>query len=120
MPRPVPMCDDRTRMLATVVAAALAIGFVSFFASAKADDDNYTTAQLIAECSAAPHSCQLQIGLGVTMGLAGKCVPESMELASDAQILQVIEWIRAHPDVHPDDAPEAIDAAEAALYPCSK
>ena len=114
------MCDGRKSMRATLVAATLMISFVSFASSTRADDDNYTTAQLIAACSAAPHSCQTQIGLGVVMGLAGKCVPESMELPSDAQVLQVIDWLKAHPDVYPDDAPEAVDAAEAALYPCPK
>jgi hypothetical protein len=99
-------------------AGALAIGFVCIAASANADGD-YTTAQLIADCSANPHSCQMQIGMGVVMGLTGKCVPESMEVASDAQILQVIDWLRAHPDVHADDWAEAVDAAIDALYPCT-
>lgn len=102
------------------IATTLAIGLTSFFPSAKAaDDDDYTTATFIAQCSAAPHSCQGSIGMGVVMGLSGPCVPQSMELASDAQILQVIGWLKAHPDVHPNDWADAVDAALAALYPCA-
>lgn len=100
------------------IATTLAIGFICLSPSAKADDDN-TTGSFIAECSAAPHSCQASIGMGVAMGLAGPCVPESMEVPSDAQILQVIDWLKAHPDVHPDDWGDAVDAALAALYPCA-
>lgn len=85
--------------------------------AAKADDD--TTASYIAECSADPHSCQASIGMGVVMGLSGGCVPDSMQVPSDDQVLQVIDWLKAHPDVHPDDWAEAVDAALAAMYPCS-
>jgi|SRR5579863_917669 len=112
----VPMCASRI----TLVVVVFAIGLVSFLPSAKADDDNYTTAQLVARCSAAPRSCQAQIGMGVVMGLSGKCVPSSMAVPSDAQVLRVIHWVKAHPHVHPDDWGEAVDAAETALYPCSK
>lgn len=104
----------------TLVAVALVIGLTSFFPAAKAaDDDDYTTAQFIADCSTAPHSCQGSIGMGVVMGLAGPCVPKSMEIPSDVQVLQVIDWLKAHPDVHPDDWAAAVDAALAALYPCA-
>jgi hypothetical protein len=104
----------------TLVATALAIGFVAFFSSAKADDDDMTTAQFVAQCSADPHSCQMSVGMGVVMGLSGSCVPDSMDAPSDAQILQVIDWLKAHPDVHPDDWAAADDAAIQALYPCAK
>lgn len=88
--------------------------------AAKADDDDdMTTAQLIEMCSADPHSCQMEIGAGVVMGLAGACVPQSMEVPSDDQIMQVIDWLKAHPDVSPDDWSEAVNTAEATMYPCS-
>lgn len=87
--------------------------------AAQADDGDYTTAQLIAHCSANPHSCQMQIGMGIVMGLSGRCAPHSMLVPSDEQVLQVINWLRAHPDVHPDDWAAAVNAALAAIYPCA-
>ncbi|HSM96392.1 MAG TPA: hypothetical protein VLT91_10130 [Rhizomicrobium sp.] len=101
-----------------LAVAALAVGLIVLFPAARADDDD-TTAQFIATCSVDPHSCQGSIGVGVVMGLSGPCVPQSLALASDAQILQVVDWLKAHPDVHPDDWADAVDAALEALYPCA-
>jgi hypothetical protein len=89
-------------------------------AAKAADDDHETTASYIAICSASLHSCQESIGMGVVFGLSGQCVPDSMELPSDAQIRQVIDWLKAHPNVHPEDWEPAVDAAITALYPCAK
>jgi hypothetical protein len=86
--------------------------------SAKADDS--TTASYVARCSANLHSCQGSIGDGIVMGMSGACAPTSMLMASDEQILQVMDWLKAHPDVHPDDWSDAVDAAVDALYPCPK
>jgi hypothetical protein len=101
-----------------LAVTALATGLVVFLPSANADDEE-NTAQFVARCSANPHSCQEDVGLGIVMGLTGPCVPNGMMEASDAQILQVTGWLSAHPDVHPNEPGEAIDAALDALYPCA-
>jgi hypothetical protein len=91
---------------------------VTIVAAPAAKADDATTAPYVANCSANPHSCQESVGMGIVLGEYGACAPDSMLQASDAQVLQVMDWLKAHPDVHPDDWTEAVGAAIDDIYPC--
>jgi hypothetical protein len=88
--------------------------------SVSANASTGETANIVAQCRVNSAPCKQSVGLGVVLGVTGKCAPKDMVLPTDAEIQGVLSWLEQHPQVHPDDFAAASNAAVDALYPCSK
>jgi hypothetical protein len=93
---------------------------VGLGSSVSANADPGETAQMVAQCRLNSSPCKESVGLGVVMGLFGRCAPKDMVMPTEAEIQAILSWLEQHPQVYPDDFSDASSAAVDALYPCRK